>query len=101
MSAESKQAQHSDDPPVCVKCGDEYHLPDGYEVTDYCDPCAQELVPDLLEALRGLVNLTQQSREGALILYRADQKPLTNGDQEVIDRAYIVAEAAILKAGEK
>jgi hypothetical protein len=43
-----------DEPPICKKCGDEYFLKDGYEVTDYCDPCAQELVPELLEKLRHL-----------------------------------------------
>jgi uncharacterized Zn ribbon protein len=39
-----------DDPPTCIKCGDEYSLHDGFEVTDYCDPCAQELVPELVAA---------------------------------------------------
>jgi hypothetical protein len=34
-----------------TNCGDEFTVPDGFEVTDYCDPCAQELVPELLEAL--------------------------------------------------
>jgi PHP family Zn ribbon phosphoesterase len=37
--------------PACVKCGDEYYLPDGYEATDYCNPCAQELVSEMLAEL--------------------------------------------------
>lgn len=39
------------DPPTCIKCGDEFTVPGGYEVTDYCNPCAQEVASDLLEAL--------------------------------------------------
>jgi hypothetical protein len=54
--------------------------------------------PELYEALRGLMNLTDQGREGGLILSRGDRKPLTNGDQDVIDRAYIAADYAIRKA---
>jgi hypothetical protein len=88
------------EPPVCKMCGDEYFLHDfDYEPTDYCDPCAQELVPELLDALRGLMNLTDQWREGGLILYRADQKPMTNGNQDIIDNAYIAASSALKKAG--
>ena len=50
----------------------------------------------LIEALRGLLNLTDQGREGGMILSRYDQKPLTNGDQDIIDRAYIAAEKVLL-----
>jgi hypothetical protein len=53
---------------------------------------------DILAALKSLVNLTDQGREGGLILSRVDGKPLTNGDQVVIDRAYITADAARAKA---
>lgn len=49
----------------------------------------------LVAALRGLVNLTDQGREGGMILSRYDGKPITNGDQDVIDRAYIAADAAL------
>ena len=59
---------------------------------------AQQTGEETLAALRGLKNLTDQDREGALIFYRADHKPITNGDQDVIDRAYIAAEAAVRKA---
>ena len=53
---------------------------------------------DLLEALREMVLLFDDAREGCLLLQRADHKPFTNGDQEVIDRAFIKAEAAIQRA---
>jgi hypothetical protein len=49
----------------------------------------------LRDALYGLVNLTDQDREGGLILSRSDQKPMTNGDQDIIDRAYVAADAAL------
>jgi hypothetical protein len=49
----------------------------------------------LVAALRGLMNLTDQGREGGMILSRYDHKPITNGDQDVIDRAYIAADAAL------
>lgn len=45
------QATQTYELPTCKKCGDEYFLHEGCEATDYCDSCAQELVPDLLEAL--------------------------------------------------
>ena len=54
--------------------------------------------PELLEALRQMVLLFDDAREGCLLLARADHKPMTNGDQEVIDKAFIAAEAAIRKA---
>lgn len=54
--------------------------------------------PELLEALREVVLLFDDAREGCLLLARADHKPMTNRDQEVIDKAFIVAEAAIRKA---
>jgi hypothetical protein len=41
--------------PTCVKCGAEYSMPEGYEATAWCNPCAQELVPELLEALEVLI----------------------------------------------
>lgn len=59
---------------------------------------AQDAAEDMLEALRGLIYLTDQGREGGLILSRADRKPITNGDQDVIDRAFIAADKAIAKA---
>jgi len=72
---------------------------------DFCITCGSSLrgkrtalETEMLEALLGLLNLTDQGREGGLILSRADQKPITNGDQDIIDRAYIAAEAAIQKA---
>ena len=40
--------------PTCKKCGDEYHLPDGYDATEYCNPCAQELAVELLSALEDI-----------------------------------------------
>lgn len=52
----------------------------------------------LVAALRGLMNLTDQGREGGMILSRYDGNPITNGDQDVIDRAYIAAEAALRQA---
>ena len=58
---------HGDDPPTCIKCGDEYFLKDGYEITDYCDPCAQELVPDLLEALRGVLPYMEAAEKAGLV----------------------------------
>lgn len=33
----------TNEPPQCVKCGDEYFLNEGCEPTDYCDPCAQDV----------------------------------------------------------
>lgn len=54
--------------------------------------------PEMLKALEALIYVTDQGREGGLILSRADQKPLTNGDQDVIDRAYIKADIALRKA---
>lgn len=36
----------SNDPPVCQRCESEYNLRDGYEVSKYCDTCAQELVTE-------------------------------------------------------
>ena len=47
------------------------------------------------EALQGLLYLTDQGREGGLILSRADGEPITNGDQDVIDQAYIKAERVL------
>lgn len=35
------------EPPVCEKCGDEYWLGEGCEVSKYCDPCAQERVAEV------------------------------------------------------
>ena len=58
----------------------------------------EQTVEEMREAIRGLVYLTDQEREGGLILSRYDHKPLTNADQEIIDRAYIAAEAAIKKS---
>jgi hypothetical protein len=54
--------------------------------------------PELLEALREMVLLFDDAREGCLLLQRADHKPMTNGDQQIIDKAFINAEAAIRKA---
>jgi hypothetical protein len=53
----------SDDPPTCNKCGDEFTVPDGYEVTDYCNPCAQELVPELLTVLEAIVTSANNGNE--------------------------------------
>lgn len=52
---------------------------------------------EMESAILGLVNLTDQGREGGMILSRWDQKPITNGDQDVIDRAYILAESAVAR----
>ena len=49
----------------------------------------------LVAALRGLMNLTDQGREGGMVLSRYDGKPITNGDQDIIDRAYIAADGAL------
>ncbi len=84
------------EPPTCKKCGDEYYLPDGYEATEWCDPCAQELVPELLEALKALVQLV--SAGGKFLYVKEHGLPITNADQEIIDHAFILAEAAIRKA---
>lgn len=59
---------------------------------------ATERVRKLESALRGLMNLTDQGREGGMILSRYDHKPITNGDQDIIDRAYIAAESALASA---
>lgn len=55
-----------------------------------------ETAPDLLEACKALFNLTDQAC--GYILSRSDGKPITNGDQAIIDAAYILAETAISKA---
>jgi len=59
---------------------------------DFCTTCGSSLrgkrtalETEMLEALLGLLNLTDQGREGGLILSRADQKPITNGDQDIIE----------------
>ena len=63
-----------DDPPTCCKCGDEYFLKDGFEVTDYCDPCAQELVPELIEALQQIRDLERRNfREAWDMLKEVDR----------------------------
>jgi hypothetical protein len=49
----------------------------------------------LKEALRGLIYLTDQIRKGGMILSRFDGKPITNGDQELIDRAYVEAKRVL------
>jgi hypothetical protein len=36
---------------ICKCCDGEFILRDGCEEGDYCDPCAQKLVPDLVTAL--------------------------------------------------
>jgi hypothetical protein len=59
----------------------------------------REAVAPLREALQGLMYLTDQGREGGMILSRYDGKPITNADQGVIDRAYLAAEAALKLAG--
>lgn len=55
----------------CVCCGDEYSVADGFEATDYCYLCSQDLTPKLLTALKdvmnfiatdGLVNYMKQAR---------------------------------------
>ena len=46
--------QEANEPPICKKCEDEFSVPDGYDVTDYCNPCAQEVVIALLESHREL-----------------------------------------------
>lgn len=51
----SQHTPEPNEPPTCIKCGDEYLLPDGYEITAYCNPCAQEIAPALLEALESLM----------------------------------------------
>ena len=40
--------------PTCVRCDTEYNLRDGCEETMYCDPCAQEVAVELLEALEDI-----------------------------------------------
>ena len=59
---------------------------------------AEYQVKTLLEALRGMVLLFDDAREGCLLLQRADHRPITNGDQQVIDKAFIAAEAVLRKA---
>lgn len=57
---------HDDnDPPQCEKCGDEYLLPDGYERTEYCDPCAQELAVKFREALEEIAEPLKFMRQRA------------------------------------
>ena len=57
---------HDDnDPPQCEKCGDEYLLPDGYERTDYCNPCAQELVVKFRSALEEIAEPIKFMRQRA------------------------------------
>jgi hypothetical protein len=54
MKTKTKAKSMAYEIPTCKKCGDEYHLPDGYDATDYCNPCAQELVVELLAALEDI-----------------------------------------------
>jgi|HubBroStandDraft_6_1064221.scaffolds.fasta_scaffold03965_13 hypothetical protein len=61
---------HDNEPPVCKVCGDEYYLRDGYEVTDYCDPCAQELAPELLQLVKdglGIIQMECPECEGCKV----------------------------------
>lgn len=55
----SSDKKYENEPPTCVACGDEYSMNDGCEPS-YCDPCAQELVPELLEALEAESSLERR-----------------------------------------
>jgi hypothetical protein len=50
----------------------------------------------MLEALKNVKNLVDDG--GPFIYERADHKPMTNGDVDLIDKAYIKLDAAIKKA---
>jgi hypothetical protein len=69
-SREDHDKENADnEPPICKKCGDEFTVEYGYEVTDYCDPCAQEIAADAqseVERLKGeLAHFAKQNLEWA------------------------------------
>lgn len=51
-SGAAKHTAPCTEPPICIKCGNDYFLKDGYDATDYCNLCAQEVAADLLEVLQ-------------------------------------------------
>jgi hypothetical protein len=56
MSAPAAKHAEPNEPPTCIKCGDEYSLNDGCDVTDYCDLCAQEVAADLRGVLETIAD---------------------------------------------
>lgn len=51
--------------PTCKKCEAEYSLRDGYEPSDYCDECAQELAVKFRSALEEIAEPIKFMRQRA------------------------------------
>ena len=49
-----------DHDPQCHCCGETFLIHPSKEMTDYCDECAQRLVPELLGALESVVRIADR-----------------------------------------